>query len=125
MLDSNTPFFERMHPGYFLSYACVMGDDFSYNVQPSWSPKEDMPHVLQRGVVLPHYPNKKHIGGVERPISGSCYPNAADPFHACLVDGSDPPALPLAKAGAGGGEGEKQENPMPLSNKEMQEMSNK
>ncbi len=95
-LDSNKPFFERMHPGYYLSIAHATGDEFCYNVQPCWKPKEEMPKVLQRGVVLPRYPNKTFLGGVERPMSGSSFPTrdepATLPLH--MTGGSTPICYP-------------------------------
>jgi hypothetical protein len=79
-LDSNAPFFERMRPGFFLSIAHATGDEFCYNVQPLWDPKDEtLPGVLQRGVVLPRYPNEKSHGGAERPPSGHWFPTIGTP----------------------------------------------
>ncbi len=95
-----------MRPGFYL--------------QPCWKPKEEMPKVLQRGVVLPCYPNKTFLGGVERPMSGSSFPTREEaatlpppmtgegaPQLATLPPvtpgegATTPSALPLAKAGGG------------------------
>jgi hypothetical protein len=70
-----------------------------------------MPKVLQRGVVLPHYPNKTFLGGVERPMSGSSLPTRDEPAtlpphttgegapQFATLGATTPTALPLAKAG--------------------------
>ncbi len=116
-LDSNKPFFERMRPGFYLSITHATGDEFCYNVQPCWKPKEEMPKVLQRGVVLPRYPNETFIGGVERPISGSTFPIQDEPAPLPppmiregapqtttlppVTPGDGVTTLPLAKAGGG------------------------
>ena len=63
-LDTDKPFFERMRPGFHLSIAHAVGDEFCWNVQPSWTPDEKLPKVLQRGVVLPRYPGETFHGGI-------------------------------------------------------------
>jgi hypothetical protein len=63
-----------MRPGYFLSIAHATGDEMCLNIQPAWKPKEDMPHVLQRGVVLHRYPNETYHGAVNRAPSGCIFP---------------------------------------------------
>jgi len=77
-LDSHATFFERMRPGFFLSIAHATGDEMCFNIQPAWKPKEDMPHVLQRGVVLPRYPNETYHGAVNRAPSGCIFPVMED-----------------------------------------------
>jgi hypothetical protein len=77
-LDSHALFFEQMHPGYFLSISHATGDEMCFNIQPAWKPKEDMPHVLQRGVVLPRYPNETYHGAVNRAPSGCIFPVMED-----------------------------------------------
>jgi len=77
-LDSHATFFERMRPGVFLSIAHATGDEMCFNIQPAWKPKEDMPHVLQRGVVLPRYPNETYHGAVNRAPSGCIFPVMED-----------------------------------------------
>jgi hypothetical protein len=77
-LDSHAPFFERMRPGYFLSITHATGDEMCFNIQPAWKPKEDMPHVLQHGVVLPRNPNETYHGAMNRVPSGCIFPVMED-----------------------------------------------
>jgi len=67
-----------MRPGFFLSIAHATGDEMCFNIQPAWKPKEDMPHVLQCGVVLPRYHNETYHGAVNRAPSGCIFPVMED-----------------------------------------------
>ncbi len=68
-----------MRPGYYLSIAHATGDEFCFNVQPCWDPKDKLPAVLQRRVVIPRYPEEKFPGGVECPRSGHWFPKPDTP----------------------------------------------